>query len=76
MIIEDCFYNEEKMSKNTIEIDKYLDFILVTLTNNVSLSIAEATLSKSLKTIQNLIPVLTEPKDQKMLHNLLFHRLF
>lgn len=42
----------------------------------MSLSIAEATLSKSLKTIQNLIPVLTNPKDQVFLHNLLFTRLF
>lgn len=76
MLIEDCFYNEQKTSQNTVEIDKYLEFILVTLTNNISLTIAQATLSKSLKTIENLIPVLIRPQDQKMLHTLLINRLF
>jgi hypothetical protein len=76
MIIEDSFFNEEKVSKGSVEIDKYLQFILTTVVNNVSLSIAEATLSKSLKTIQNLIPVLSNTRDQAFLHHLLFQQLF
>jgi len=75
-MIEDAFYSEEKVANNCIEIENYRYNIFNKIMKNISLASLDISLTMTLKTILNIIPVLTADEDQQRMHELLFERIF